>query len=422
MKTRLAQLSAVLDSAAKHERGLELVFEGSAETAAIRLTLHPFEIEGARAQLADPALKAHAEEAVVQRRRAQGSHARSLHGQLPSSVVMGECWARDGLQSEPGFVATAQKIEMISRMVEAGFTRIEATSFAHPKYLPQFKDAEEVLAKIPRRAGVHFRGICTTPRAIERAVASKADGYGVDEIAMVISSTERHNKANVNMTHAENKLELEQMTRRALDTGHEVLGWVLTAFGCPITGDVPVKDVIALGKWWKEMGARYIGFGDTTGVANPRQVAEFYDEILAAGFTRDEVVVHFHDTRGWGIANTLTALTFGFRYIDSSLGAIGGQPKTGAASYHRGHTGNTGTEDLVGMLAEMGIETGLDVEQLVALGRRAEECVGRPLRSNYILAGKVPHQGVQWDKAKGLAERQAHAADAPAAARPIASA
>jgi hydroxymethylglutaryl-CoA lyase len=179
-----------------------------------------------------------------------------------------------------------------------------------------------------------------------------------------------------------------------------------------------VKYVIALGKWWKSMGARYIGFGDTTGVANPRQVANFYEEILAAGFTRDEVVVHFHDTRGWGVANTLAALTFGFRYVDSSLGAIGGQPKTGAASYHRGHTGNTGTEDLVGMLYEMGIETGIDLGKLVAMGKRAEECVGRPLRSNYLLAGPVPHQGVQWDKAKGLlAEPQTVPAPAPSSPR-----
>lgn len=402
-----AEHSSFLERAARHPEGLEPLFDGHLESVAALYGAHPFDVEAIRRQLSDPEVRRLAMEVFGgegTRAAPKGAQARALLGGLPRSVVMGECWARDGLQSEPGFVPTDQKVEMITRMVEAGFPRIEATSFAHPKYLPQFKDAEEVLARIPRKKGVHYRGICTTPKAIERAVASKVAGFGVDEIAMVISASERHNRANVNMTHEENKRELEQMTRRSLETGHEVLGWVLTSFGCPITGDVPVKDVIALGRWWKEQGARYIGFGDTTGVANPRQVADFYEEILAAGFTRDEVVVHFHDTRGWGVANTLTALTFGFRYVDSSLGAIGGQPKTGAASYHKGHTGNTGTEDLVGMLHEMGIETGVDLQKMIAAGKRAEECVGRPLRSNYILAGPVPHQGVQWDKTRGLTD------------------
>ncbi len=325
-----------------------------------------------------------------------------MMNKVPQSVVMGECWARDGLQSQPQYVPTAQKIEMIAGMVDAGFTRIEATSFAHPKYLPQFQDAEEVLAKIPRKKGVQYRAICTTLKAIERAAASKAHGFGVDEIAMVISASERHNLANVNMSQAENKTLLEEMTKQSLATGHEVLGWVLTSFGCPITGDVPVAKVVELGKWWKSLGARYIGFGDTTGVANPMQAARFYEAILAAGFTADEVIVHFHDTRGWGIANTLVGVQYGFRYLDSSLGAIGGQPKTGAATYHKGHTGNSCTEDLVGMLEEMGVKTGIDVQKLLALGARAEEIIGHKLRSNFLLAGPVPHGGVVYDKQKGL--------------------
>lgn len=326
---------------------------------------------------------------------------------IPSDVIMGECWARDGLQSEPVFVPTEQKVEIIRGMVEAGFTKIEATNFAHPKYLPQFSDAEEVLKRIPRKAGVHYRGICTTLKGVERAAASKAEGYGVDELAFVISASESHNKANVNMTHDENKALLEQMTRLALDTGHEVFGWVLTSFGCPIKGDIPAKHALELGQWWKDLGARYIGFGDTTGVANPRQVSDFYEYVLGHGMTRDEVVVHFHDTRGWGVANSLTALSFGLRYFDSSLGAIGGQPKTGAAGYHRGHTGNTCSEDLIGMFEEMGVRTGIDLQKLIALGVSAEEVLGRKLRSNYILAGPVPHQGIVYDKQRGIVETRA---------------
>lgn len=321
---------------------------------------------------------------------------------LPPHVVLGECWARDGLQNESQVIPTDQKVELITGMVDAGFTKIEATSFAHPRYLPQFADAEEVLQRIPRKHGVHYRAICTTMKSLERAIRSREAGYGVDEIAMVISASEEHNLANVDMTRDENMALLEKMARRAIDSGHEVFGWVLTSFGCPISGDVPVPEVLRTGKWWKDVGARYIGFGDTTGAANPRQASEFYEQTLGAGFSTSEVVVHFHDTRGWGVANSLVALGYGFRYFDSSLGAIGGQPKTGAATYHHGHTGNTCTEDLVGMFEEMGVQTGIDLDRMLQLGARAEEILGRRLRSNYLLAGPVPHRGIIYDKREGI--------------------
>ena len=219
---------------------------------------------------------------------------------LPARVVVGECWARDGLQSEQTQVSTEHKVEMITRMVEAGFTEIEATSFAHPKYLPQFADAEEVLRRIPRQPGVRYRAICTTLKAVERAVASKQEGFGVDEIARVISASEAHNRANVQMGHDENKRLLEQMTRLSQGTGHSVFGWALTSFGCPLSGDVAPAQAIALGRFWNDLGAELIGFGDTVGVANPVQVSRFYEEALAAGMPKDRIVVHFHDTRGWG--------------------------------------------------------------------------------------------------------------------------
>jgi hydroxymethylglutaryl-CoA lyase len=333
---------------------------------------------------------------------------------LPQRVVIGDCWARDGLQNEERIVSTDHKVEILTGLVEAGVTRLEATSFAHPKYLPQFADAEEVLRRLPRKPGVHYRAICTTQKAVERAVRAKAEGYGVDEIAFVISASETHNRANVDMTLDENRRLLEQLTRLALDSGHEVFGWVLCSFGCPITGDLPASQALAMGQWWKTLGARYIGFGDTTGSANPRQADAFFGEALAKGFTPDELVVHFHDTRGWGVANTMVGLMHGLRYFDCSLGAIGGQPKTGAARYDRGYTGNTCTEDLVGMFEEMGVQTGLDLQKLLQVGARAEQVLGRRLRSNYLLAGPVPHQGVQYDKQKGLVSTAA----APAAPTP----
>ena len=321
---------------------------------------------------------------------------------LPKKVIFGECWARDGLQNEPRVVPTDDKVEMITRMVEAGMTRLEATSFAHPKYLPQFADAEEVLRRIPRKKGVQYRGICTTLKALERAIASKEAGFGVDEIVMVISSTEEHNMANVAMDHAANKALIEEMVKRSQDTGHKVFGWVLTSFGCPIRGDVPLSEVADMGKWWVDQGIDYLGFGDTTGSSNPLQVSHFYEYMVAQGFDRDMVVVHFHDTRGWGVANSMIALTHGFTMFDTSIGAIGGQPRTGAAMYHTGFSGNTCTEDLVGMFEEMGVDTGIDIEKMIAAGKRSEVILGRKLRSNFVDAGPVPHQGIRYDKEKGI--------------------
>ncbi len=321
---------------------------------------------------------------------------------LPARVHIGDCWARDGLQNEAKVVSTDDKVEIITRMVEAGVTKLEATSFAHPKYLPQFADAEEVLRRIPRKPDVEYRGICTTMKAVERAVASKEEGYGVDVIAMVISSTEEHNKANVGMDHPTNKKLIEEMVRRSQDTGHKVFGWVLTSFGCPIRGDVPLDEVARMGKWWTGLGVDYLGFGDTTGSSNPAQVSRFYEYMLAEGFAKDKIVVHFHDTRGWGVACSMVALTFGFTLFDTSLGAIGGQPKTGAAEYHHGFAGNTCTEDLVGMFEEMGVSTGIDIEKMIAAGKRAEQVLGRKLRSNFIDAGPVPHHGIVYDKEKGI--------------------
>lgn len=328
---------------------------------------------------------------------------------LPAKVVMGECWARDGLQNERVLVPTNDKVEMITRFVEAGFTKIEATNFAHGKYLPQFADAEEVLARVPRVEGVAYRAICTNLRGVERAINSREAGYGVHEIAMVLSCSDAHNRANVNMSQAENMVLLEPMARLAIDSGHQVFGWALTSFGCPIRGDVPTEDALRVGQWWKDIGATWIGFGDTTGVANPVQVDRFYDAVLDAGFTRDEIVIHFHDTRGWGVANSLVALNKGFRYFDTSFGAVGGQPQTGAAMYHRGFAGNTCTEDLVGMFEELGVDTGIDLIQMLAAGRRAEEVLGRQLRSNFLQAGPVPHEGITYDKQHGILE------DAPTA-------
>lgn len=302
----------------------------------------------------------------------------------PRTVIIGECWARDGLQNERLIVPTKLKVEMIDALQDAGFKEIEVTSFASPKTLPQFADAEEVLSSIQQKPGVSFRAIVTNLKGMERAVAAKQKGLKVDEIAMVISASEAHNIANVNMTHKENLLQLESMCKMALANGFKILGWVLTSFGCPITGEVPMEKVLWFGHWWLSQGATWVGFGDTTGMANPKQVKRFYSRVREEGFQPDQVIVHFHDTRGSGIANNVAALEEGMIYFDCSVGGIGGQPATGSPLYHYGYAGNTCTEDLVWLFAQMGVKTGIDLNKLMAVGLRAESILGRKLRSNTV--------------------------------------
>ncbi|MBM7867699.1 hydroxymethylglutaryl-CoA lyase [Heliobacterium gestii] len=306
-------------------------------------------------------------------------------------VVIGECWARDGLQHEAAIIATADKVRILNRIQQIGFTRVEATSFAHPRYLPQFNDAEVVLQAIERHPGVRFRAIVTTDRAMARAAAAREAGYGVDEIAMVLASTDAYNRHNVKMDRLENMGRLESLARQAIDSGHDVIGWILTAFGCPFTGDVPFEEVARLARWWKECGASQIGLGDTTGMANPRQVANLLDHLRGQGFSETDLILHFHDTRGTGVANNLMALLKGFVYLDSSLGAMGGQARTGAPPSQAGHGGNTCTEDLVAMLQEMGVDTAIDLAGLCDLGVEVEEVMGRRLRANVLCCGPVRH-------------------------------
>jgi hydroxymethylglutaryl-CoA lyase len=313
---------------------------------------------------------------------------------LPQETVICECWAREGVQNEPAVIPTEAKVQMIDRLVKAGFRRIEAVSFAHPKYLPQFADAEAILQQIPRPQGVGYRAIVANMRALERCVEAKKNGYGVDEAAFVLAASEAYNLANVKMSHAENMPLLEEMCRIALAEGMDIIGWVLTSFGCELAGDVPIEKVRDLGRWWLDNGARFVGFGDTHGVANPAQVYRFYDYLTKYGFTPANVIVHFHDTRGNGIANSVAALQCGMRYFDSSLGATGGPPAfAGQAGDSRlSSAGNCATEDLVCLFEEMGVRTGIDIRLLLQAGLEAEKFMGRPLRANTVRRGPVPHQ------------------------------
>jgi len=323
---------------------------------------------------------------------------------LPASIIACECWARDGLQSMPTLVSTDDKVEMINRIIGAGFKKLEVTSFSHPKLLPQFADAVEVLQRIDRRPDVSYVVLMPNTKGFDRLEVCQKEGYGASEIILMISSSESHNLLNFRMTHGQAMAEHAAIMSRAHKLGVRVIGCAGTVYGCPVQGDLTTREVASIVKFYLDEGAQTIMLGDTTGVANPRLVRERIGELMAQ-FPGTEFIAHFHDTRGTGVANTLTMLELGVRYVDSSLGAIGGQPATGAAKYSAGFTGNACTEDLIAMLDEMGVSTGIDLSQLLDAGHRAEEILGQRLRSNILRSGPVIHGPSAPDKEAGTAAR-----------------
>ncbi|MEE8155723.1 MAG: hypothetical protein V3T53_12290, partial [Phycisphaerales bacterium] len=228
-----------------------------------------------------------------------------------------------------------------------------------------------------------------------------------DEIILMISSSEAHNLANFRMTHDEAKQSHARIMQRAHELGVKIIGCPGTVYGCPISGDVPLANIMDLTRFYLEHGSQTIMLGDTTGAANPLQVRERIGS-LKSEFPEVQFIAHFHDTRGNGIVNSFAALELGLRYVDTSLGAIGGQPATGANKYQFGFTGNTCTEDLVCLLAEMKVDTGIDVEAMIANGKRAEQIIGQRLRANVIRSGPVNHRPKDYDpSAKSSAQETA---------------
>ena len=320
---------------------------------------------------------------------------------LPESVQLCECWPRDGLQSIPEVVSTANKISMIDALTAAGVTKIEVTSFSNPKNLPQFADGVDVLRGITRRAGVSHVVLMPNEKGFDRFAACVEAGHGAEEMILMISSSEAHNLINFRMDHAQAMRAHAGLMARARDLGVRVIGCPGTVYGCPIAGDVPMEAVLAVTRFYVEEGADTIMLGDTTGAANPLLVRRRIGTLLEH-FPDARFIAHFHDTRGNGIVNTIAALELGLRFVDTSIGAIGGQPSTGARKYQEGNTGNTCTEDLVALLHEMGVLTGIDLDALIAVGHRAEAIIGRPLRANVIHSGPVNHEARAYDPAAGV--------------------
>jgi hydroxymethylglutaryl-CoA lyase len=294
---------------------------------------------------------------------------------LPERVTLCEVGTRDGFQIEPDFIPTEQKIEVVDLLTEAGVPRIEVTSFVHPKVVPQLRDAEAVMARIRRRPGTRYAALVPNDKGAVRAVDA-----GVDAIHTVLSASESHNLANVNMTIDESLARLRAVMEVAGRARVAVACGISTSFGCPFEGEVPLDRLERVVRALVEMGARAIGLADTTGMANPRQVTRVLEHLMPR-YPGVEWTLHTHDTRAMAIPNILAAMACGVTNVDASIGGLGGCP------FAPGASGNVCSEDLVHCLHAMGVETGIDLPRLVATSRRVQEIVGRPLPGQIVKAG-----------------------------------
>jgi hydroxymethylglutaryl-CoA lyase len=303
---------------------------------------------------------------------------------LPNSVRIREVGPRDGFQNEPEVLDTADKVGLIDCLSGTGLARIEVTSFVRPDVIPQLADAEQVLRSIERRKGVSYTVLIPNEKGLERGLAlmEEAGERLFDEVNLFLSASETHNRKNVNRSVEESLTGLERVIARAGEAGLRCEGVISVSFGCPYEGEVPPERVFGIAERLAKAGCEEVAFGDTTGMANPIQVGEFF-ETARERLGGVELTAHFHNTRGQGLANVLSALETGVESFESSFGELGGCPVP------KGATGNIATEDLVSMLHEMGIETGIDLERMLACARRVQEVLGRPLSGHLLTAGPV---------------------------------
>ena len=293
-----------------------------------------------------------------------------------SEVLIREVGPRDGFQNEPDVIPTVEKVRLVEMLARTGLPRLEVTSFVRADVIPQLADGAEVLARADIPDEVSVSVLIPNERGLENALGQR-DRF--QEINVFLSASETHNQKNVNRSIEESLTGLERVLARAREEGLRCEGVISVSFGCPYEGEVPRERVMSIARRLVDAGCEEIGFGDTTGMANPAQVREFFETAdLAAQLT-----AHFHNTRGQGLANVLAALEAGVRSFESSFGELGGCPVP------RGATGNIASEDLVSMLHEMGYETGIDLDALVACAREAQKVLGRPLGSHVLTAGPV---------------------------------
>lgn len=298
-----------------------------------------------------------------------------LFAQVPDAVSIYEVSPRDGLQNEATPIPLEGKRRLIDALCAAGLRRIEITSFVSPKWVPQLADAEELARTIRPPEGVTFSALCPNARGLERALAA-----GLREIAVFLSASESHNRANVNKSIADTLSVFSEIVPPAREAGLLVRAYVSTVWGCPYEGDVDPARVVQIAERLLDLGCYQISLGDTIGVGTPRQTREIVRRFLDA-MPPERFALHLHDTRGTALANLLVGLEMGVRDFDASVAGVGGCP------YAPGAAGNVATEDLVFMLNGMGVTTGVDLDKLLEAGNVAEQVIGHPLPGKVHKAG-----------------------------------
>jgi hydroxymethylglutaryl-CoA lyase len=288
------------------------------------------------------------------------------------AIRLHEVAPRDGLQNEAKVVSTADKLALIERLARSGLRDIEVSSFVRPTWIPQLADASDVVSNLPQIEGVRYWALVPNRRGLERAIAA-----GVGHIATFMSASQTHNQKNLNRTRRESLLGLQRVHEIARDEGLQIRSYISTVFGCPYEGDVAAEATLELCHELLQTGTDVIALGDTTGMANPRQVGDMVRLLVDSGVPVDKLALHLHDTRGTALANALAGYQAGVRCFDGSAAGLGGCP------YAPGASGNAATDDLVHMFEAMGISTGVDLEALTDAGLFLSGVLGRTLPGRY---------------------------------------
>lgn len=302
---------------------------------------------------------------------------------IPQAVRIREVGPRDGFQNEPEIIPTDDKVRLVDALMRTGLKRVEVTSFVRADVIPQLADGADVLTRIDRPAEVELSVLVPNERGLDNALPLKEH---FQHVGCFLSASESHNRANVNRTVAESLDGLRTVIARAKGEGLRVATVIATSFGCPYEGHVDQQRVLDLASELAAAGCDELGFGDTTGMANPVQVGQFFSAAFEQ-LSGVELTAHFHNTRGQGLANALSALQAGCTSFESSFGELGGCPVPAGA------TGNIATEDLVSMFEEMGISTGVDLGAVLAAARDVRDVLGRPLGSHTLVAGAIDWHG-----------------------------
>jgi hydroxymethylglutaryl-CoA lyase len=327
---------------------------------------------------------------------------------FPKKVVLGDITVRDGFQHEEKTIPLRAKLWVSEQLVLAGFKRLEVTNLGNPTGMPQFADADQLLQGIHaskalkgKLQDVEFTAVTIREKAAERAIEARKQGWGPDRILFMVSTSESHHRRNSGLSLEEYWKMCAKYIPKAHESGIKVCGTVSTIWGCPIEGPTELKKAVEFTKRYLDMGADDIEHADHDGSAPPDKVYEYFSMVLDAIPDPKLHIAHFHVTRGWGLANVLASLQAGITHFESTLGGIGGQPANfvdgspvaGTGKYYYADpniVGLVSTEDMVVMMDEMGIETGIDVNRLLEIGRMTERIVGRRLRSECIHTGRIP--------------------------------